>query len=140
MTLPLTINQALERLNALDGQPVELEGILDASHGGGYELLHYPKVERATSYDRNDSRYRSALWLAFGDGSLRPNHEALSRWCGKRVRVHGVIRTVNPHPELAGFFGSGFGPWGNWPAEVESFILQRVSADARRDVNSAVSP
>lgn len=136
MTSPLTINEVFEQLAELDGQPLELEGILIADDSGGYEILHYPNSARIPCFIDGETEYRQSIWLAFGNGSLQPNKEALQRWSGKRVRVHGVMRSISTLPTIEGFGKGGFGPWGLWPAEVEAYILQRVSADERREYRS----
>jgi hypothetical protein len=136
MTSPLTINEVFEQLAELDGQPLELEGILIADDSGGYEILHYPNSARIPCFIDGETEYRQSIWLAFGNGSLQPNKDALQRWSGKRVRVHGVMRSISTLPTIKGFGKGGFGPWGLWPAEVEAYILQRVSADERREHRS----
>ncbi|NHZ92231.1 hypothetical protein F2P45_24970 [Massilia sp. CCM 8733] len=132
MTNPLTINQVLDRLAALDGQPVEIDGILWADDQGGYALMHYPKSERQPRFFNGGSDYPPDIWIAFGAGSLQPNLAALKRWEGKRVRIHGLLRSVQNLPQFGDLGKGGFGPWGAWPAEIEPYILQRVSADERR--------
>ena len=121
MSKPLTINQAFAALAELEGQAVQLEGILVAYDSGGYELLHYPSAERIAYRNANGRECHPAFWVAFGSGSLQPNHRALRRWSGKRVRVHGTVR---PGRSDLGEFHS---------AVIEAFILQRVSAEERRE-------
>lgn len=132
MTSPLTVNQVFERFGELGGQPVELEGVLIAEDSGGYELLHYPKSARISCFVDGETEYRQSIWLAFGNGSLQPNRDALQRWSGKRVRIHGVMQSVSALPTIGGLGKGGFGPWGFWPAEVEVYILQRVTAEERK--------
>lgn len=132
MTSPLTINQVFERLAELDGQPLELEGVLVADDSGGYELLHYPNSARIPCFVDGEIEYRHSFWLTFGNGSLQPKKDVLQRWSGKRVRVHGVMRSVNSLPIIEGLGKGGFGPWGFWPAEIEAYILQRITAEERR--------
>jgi len=132
MTAPLPINEVLNRLSELDGVPVQLEGIL-AIHAEGYEIKHYPRAERRHEYVDGESSYQSGVWLAFGDGSIQPNVSALSRWNGKRVRISGVIHSLSSLPSLGWVGKGGFGPWGFWPAEVETYSIQRVTAEERRE-------
>ena len=132
MTRSRAVNEALEQLADLEGEPVEIEGILEAD-SEGYELVHYPRSERRTAYLEGDDEYRPAFWLAFGNGSLRPNHAALKRWLGKRVRVHGLVRSLAALPVVSGLGKGGFGPWGFWPAEIEPYSVQRLTAEERRD-------
>jgi len=133
MTSPLTINQVFERLSELDGQPVELEGVLIADDSGGYELLHYPKSARISCFVDGEIEYRQSICPGFGNGSLQPNKDTLQRWSRKRVRIHGVLRSLSALPIIEGLGKGGFGPWGFWPAEVEVYILQRVTAEERRE-------
>lgn len=136
MTSPLPINEVFERLAELDGQPLELEAVLIADDSGGFELLHYPNSARIPYFVDGETEYRQSIWLAFGNGSLQPNKDALQRWSGKRVRVHGVLRSVSALLTFGGLGKGGFGPWGLWPAEVEAYILQRVTAEERRERSS----
>jgi hypothetical protein len=123
-----SVNQAISQLDELRGQPVELEGVLEAAGlmPIGYELLHYPAAERATGTNK-DARHRSSIWLHFGTGSVQPNRTALARWCGKRVRVHGIVYSA---PEFTALSD----PLGSWPAHIEVYSVQRVTKDQRRQV------
>ena len=132
MTNPRTINQVMEQLAEIDGQAVELEGIL-ALEPEGYHLLHFPKAERKPGPAESDNIYQSGVWLAFGSGSLQPNHSALSRWLGKRVRVYGVARTIASLPAFGSLGRGGFGSHGLWPAQIEPYYNQRLSAEERRE-------
>jgi hypothetical protein len=128
MTNPLAVNDALDRIAELDGTPIELEGILGVEPEG-YHLLHYPKVERKPDYlDVSGRSYPPSVILAFGNGSLQPNVDTLSRWIGKRVRVHGVLHST-PLPRgdeqtiLTGLVT---------PARIEPYSVQRLTSDERR--------
>jgi hypothetical protein len=115
MTNPRTVNQALDELVELDGKAAEIEGIL-VVESEGYHLLHYPKAERRPGPTDGKIQYQPGIWLSFGTGSVQPNHVALSRWLGKRVRVHGLVRTIASLPDAGSLGRGGFGPWGFWPA------------------------
>jgi hypothetical protein len=128
MTNPLSINSALEQLGHLDGMPAELEGIL-AAGGEGYQLLHYPRSERKADHKHGQQSYEPGVAIEFGNGSLQPNHRALARWLGKRVRVHGLIRTRLLPPAFATMDIFGI----LWPASIEPFTIQRLTADERRE-------
>ena len=127
------VNEVLDRLTELDGKPVLLEGVLQV-HEEGYEVQHYPKAERRPQHAEDCHSYQAGIWLAFGNGSIQPNGVALKRWQGKRVRVSGVIRSLASLPSFGGSLGKGgFGPWGFWPAEIEAYSVQRVTAEERRE-------
>jgi hypothetical protein len=127
-----TVNEALDLLDSLDGQPVQIEGVL-VIEPEGYELVHYPKVERRVASSEDGVVIRSSFCLAFGNGSLQPNQKALARWQGKKVRVHGVIHTPELRPAYGSLGKGGFGPHGFWPAEIECYSVQRVTAEERRE-------
>lgn len=131
MTHPLAINSALDQLVELDGMPVELEGVL-AVEPEGYQLLHYPKAERRPAYRDGHRSYPPTVLLAFGNGSLQPNRNALTRWLGKRVRVHGILRsTLLPRSyENMDVFGLVM------PASIEPYSIQRLTAGERRDIHA----
>lgn len=77
------------------------------------------------------SEYHPAVCMAFGRGSLQPNLAALRRWSGKRVRVHGVLRSTLPRPAF-GAIDAYFDTFGGWLVDIEPYSLQRVSAFERR--------
>jgi hypothetical protein len=131
--MPRSVNQLLDELNSVEDAPIEVEGVLNAQPEG-YELLHYPKSERRGNDEVEEPIYRSNVWLAFGNGSLQPNHSALARWLGKRVRVHGIVQTASsPLPSREFHHHGGFGPYGFWLAQLEVYSIQRVTAEARRE-------
>jgi len=132
MTSPRAVNDIIDNLSELDGQPLEVEGIL-FRESEGYQLLHYPKAERKAGPTVGEHTYKAAVWISPGNGSLRLNNDALSRWVGKRVRVHGILQSYTAL-EFHGFMGKGgFGPWGFWPAQIEPYSIQRVTAEERRE-------
>lgn len=106
MTAPLSVNGVLEELPHLNGSPVEVEGILGVLEEG-YEFSHYPKAEGRPDKTDGPPFYASKIWLAFGMGSVQPNHEVLARWAGKRVRAHGVLHApeVPLNPAVWGLGG-----------------------------------
>jgi hypothetical protein len=127
MTNPITINHVLDRLPELSGRPVELEGVL-VSDGGHYQVLHYPKSERRTEHTDGQLSYAPSVVLEFGDGSSQPNKVALSRWQGKRVRVHGILKARLLPREYAGMDIFGI----IYPGSIEPYSIQRLTADERR--------
>jgi hypothetical protein len=128
MTHPLAINHALDRLAELDGMPIELEGIL-AAEPEGYQLLHYPKSERRPAYKDGGRSYPPIVVLTFGNGGMQPNESALTRWLGKRVRIHGVLHsTLLPRSyENMDVFGLVT------PASIRPYSIQRLTAEERRE-------
>ena len=132
MTAHRSVNDVLAHLGALDEQPLELEGILEA-HPEGFELLHYPKSERIAGPQDGDHQYQAGVWVGFGGGSLQPNRDALNRWVGKRVRIHGILSSYLSLQPVGSFGRGGFGPWGFWPAQIEPYSVQRVTAEERRE-------
>ncbi len=131
MAVHRTVHEVLDSLPKLEGQPVELEGVLGAEPEG-YEVLHYPKAERRANSLDEGPILRSSIWLEFGIGSIQPNRQVLNRWQGKRVRIHGIVHSPEPRPATV-FGKGGFGPSGFWPAAVEVYSIQRVTAEQRHE-------
>lgn len=127
-----TVNDVLDQAIELNGQPVEVEGILTVQPEG-YHLLHFPKSERRDDRTDDGPIYRSSLWLATGSGSLQQNHSVLGRWCGKRVRVHGIVHSSLSQPSQTFHGHGGYGPFGFWPAQVMPYSVQRVTSGQRRE-------
>ena len=130
MTLHKTVNDTLDHI---DGSPLEVEGVLNSSFAGHlgrheYWLLHYPKTERSSGGSVNQSAQRSRLLLEFGDGSIRPNPVALTRWEGKRIRVHGIAWPAKTSPSLDFYEGS----IAYYP-RLEVYSVQRVTSEQRRE-------
>lgn len=124
-----SVHDVLDSLAALDGQAVEIEGVL-GTETEGYEVLHYPKSQRRAATAADGPIYLSSLWLEFGTGSIQPNRQALKRWDGKRVRVHGIVHAPEARPATA-FGKGGFGPYGFWPAAIEVYSIQRATSEQR---------
>jgi hypothetical protein len=123
------VSDVLERLEDLHGTAVQVEGVLTTSRsgtGGGYELLHYPGAERQELNDPQQFK----LWLEFGTGSIKPNNTVLTRWIGKRVRVHGIAcrpkYLLNPSVECS------MSDPSCWQAHLEVYSVQRVTSEQRR--------
>jgi hypothetical protein len=127
MTNPLAINYALDWLAELNGHPFELEGI-SMLDGGRYQLLHYPKSERRTEHTDGRLSYEPCLTLEFGNGSVQPNNVALSRWKGRRVRVHGILTARLLPQKYAEMDILGI----LCPGAIEPYSIQRITADERR--------
>lgn len=132
MSQHISVNDTLDRISELAGSPVEVEGVLDSSFDGclgrsEYWLLHYPKAERRTAATTPQSVQPSRLWLAFGDGSLRPNPVALTRWNGKRVRVQGIAWPARTASEDL-FAGNSV-----YYAHLEVYSIQRLASEQRKE-------
>jgi hypothetical protein len=132
MTAHRSVNEVLAQLATLDGQPLEIEGILELQPEG-FSLLHYPKAERKVGPQEGEHQYEASVWVGFGGGSLQPNREALNRWVGKRVRIHGILSVYLSLQPFGTFGRGGFGPWGFWPAQIEPYSVQRITSEERRE-------
>jgi hypothetical protein len=131
MTQHKSVNDCIDGLADMPGSPVEVEGVLNttvAGHLGTREhwLLHYPKAERRPDASGNPSAPRSRLLLEFGDGSIRPNLEALARWKDKRVRVHGIVRPAKTPMALSDASSAYY-------THLEVYSIQRVTSNQRRE-------
>jgi hypothetical protein len=125
MTSPVSVNYVFENLKTLEGQPVELEGILSSQ----MYVMHYPSAEGFSEFVCRGRSYEPGVVLDFGNGSIQANYPTLERWVGKRVRVHGIIRSRLLPPERDGWDVLGL----MVPASIEVYSLQRLTADERRE-------
>lgn len=100
----LSVNEAIEQLIRLDGEPVAVHGILryEFEH---IAIWHYPKAEQ------HDDDYGSCIWLSTGSGSVQLNHRGLERLNGHRVSVMGTLHA--PDVRLG-----GCGHMSTAPAEI----------------------
>ena len=109
-TRPLSVNEALSRLDELRDSDVEIEGILHFDFED-VAIYHFPVAERADGYD-------SSIWLEVGSGSLAFDPKVCARLNGKRVSVRGNLLS----PE-AGFDGCGH--MSLWPATLLARTLDQ---------------
>jgi hypothetical protein len=49
------------------------------------------------------------------------------------VRIHGILSCYVSLPPVGALGRGGFGPWGFWPAQIEPYSVQRVTAEERRE-------
>lgn len=114
----LTVNEVIDRFPELDGQPVDVTGLLTFEFENT-SLGHFPKAERREITEEIEPPYyQSSVWLAFGSGGIQPTENVLSKWAGKRVLVTGVLRG----PRGPG----GCGHFGGWGWEIEPYSIERV--------------
>ena len=126
-----SVNDCLDHLAAMVGGPLEVEGVLTSTLApdlGGHEywLLHYPKTERRVVATGSPSAQASRLLLEFGDGSIRPNPEALARWQDKRVRVHGIVTPAKTPMALSDRSSA-------YCIHLAVYSAQRVTSEQRRE-------
>ena len=100
---PLSVNEAISRLDALDGQPVALTGILRFEFED-VSLNHAPTSEQKHSSNQ------SSIWLSVSCGALGFDTKVCERWHGKIVTVEGVLHKSDPK--------IGAGHMGLWPATL----------------------
>lgn len=110
----LSVNAALEQLEALQGIDVQIQGILHFQFED-VALYHHPQAERKDGYD-------SSIWLDVGAGSLGFDTEACARLNGKLVSAQGTL--FGPDPK---FGGCGHGSL--WPATMLARTLERAWVD-----------
>jgi len=114
----LNVNELMDRRGELDGQPVEVFGLLTFEFEN-CSIQHFPKSEQRELSDAPAESYNpSSIWLNFGIGSIRPNEQVLSGWNGKRVRVAGMVRCAREP------FGCGH--LSGWDCAIEPFSIERV--------------
>lgn len=85
MSTFLSVNEVIDRADELDGEPIEIAGLLTFKFEC-QSLGHFPKAERREITEAVDPPYyQSSIWVAFGTGSVHPNQDVLTHWAGKRV-------------------------------------------------------
>ena len=112
----LSVNEALDQLSNLSGQPVAIHGILhfEFEH---IAIWHYPKAERR---DIDPFGFASStIWLSSGSGIIRFNERGLEKLRGHRVSVLGTLYAPDPR------FG-GCGHLSGSPAEILVSSIDRL--------------
>ena len=116
MTNQLSVNEALDHLDRLNGAPVIVRGILhfEFEH---IALWHYPKAERRDTEPFGWAS--SSIWLSTGSGSVQFNESGLKQLHGHRVAVSGTLHAPDPHLGGCGHFSAN-------PAEILVSSIDRV--------------
>jgi hypothetical protein len=116
MTNTLSVNEALDQLQRLNGAPVAVYGILhfEFEH---IALWHYPKAQRRDVEPFGWAS--SSIWLSTGSGSVQLDERGLKQLHGHRVSVLGILHAPDPH------FG-GCGHLSASPAEIVVSSIERV--------------
>lgn len=109
MARPLSINEALDRLDELADTDICVRGILCFAFENRC-LVHLPYAERRGGYS-------SSIWIEVGAGALQFDRRVCESLGGKRVIVEGTL--IRPDP----IFGGGH--MGLWPAEIVARTLRR---------------
>lgn len=111
MNEPLSINEALDRLDELAGKDVCIKGILSFEFEN-ISISHSPKSERRNGY-------KSSVWLEVGSGALGFDRKVCESFHGKTVVAEGSLTKPDP------FFGGG-GHMCLWPAEFLARTLKKA--------------
>lgn len=114
---PLSINQAIDRLDELHGLDITIYGILSFEFEDCC-IEHYPKAERRLAVGNRDGFTNSSIWLEVGTGSLGFNVPTLKKWHGKRVVIEGTL--YGPGPMF-----DGCGHLSRWPAAILARTIER---------------
>ncbi len=111
MNEPLSINEALDRLDELAGKDIFIKGILSFDFED-MSISHCPKSERRDGY-------KSSVWLEVGSGVLGFDNKVCESLHGKIIVAEGSL--IKPDP----YFGGG-GHMCLWPAEFLARTLERA--------------
>jgi hypothetical protein len=103
MPNPLSVNEALKRIDELAGSDICVRGLLTFEFEN-VSITHLPRAER---YDGG----MSSIWLSTGHGALSFNQDKCKSLSGKIVVVEGTL--LKPRPPFA-----GCGHMSLWPAEL----------------------
>jgi len=114
MRQPLSVNEALDRIDELSGFDICVRGLLTFEFED-VSITHLPRA------DRRDV-YKSSIWLSTGCGALGFDEKRCKTLSGKIVVVEGKL--FKPEPPLG-----GCGHMGLWPAELLARTLERDSSN-----------
>lgn len=110
MRQPLSVNEALDRIDELAGSDIYVRGLFSFEFED-ISITHLPRA------DRRDG-YMSSIWLSTGTGALGFEDERCKSLSGKIVVVEGTL--FKSEPSL-----HGCGHMGLWPAELLARTLER---------------
>jgi len=110
MPEPLSINEALDRIDELAGCDICVRGLLTFEFED-ISIAHLPRAERRDGE-------MSSIWLSTGTGALGFDQQRCQSLNGKIVVVEGTL--LKPEPS----FG-GCGHMSLWPAELLARTLER---------------
>jgi len=116
MSGSLSVNEALDQLVRLNGEPVAIHGILRFEFEQ-IAIWHYPKAERRDA--ERFGKASSSIWLSTGSGSVQLNERGLEKLDGHRVSIQGTLHA--PDPRLG-----GCGHISGTPAEILVSSIDRL--------------
>jgi hypothetical protein len=117
----ISVNEALDRLDELEGQPVEIYGLLSFERDD-HGRWHFPKAERHAVQKGVHTFDGSRIWVAFNNGSIQPNIPVISRWHGRRVAIFGVHN--GPPKDTPWSRGRSY--MSLWLAEIVPYSIERM--------------
>lgn len=98
----LSVNEAIDRVEALDGANIYLEGVLS------YEFENV-SIDHCVNSERRANGYGSSIWLEVNH-VLKFDSRVMDKWSGKKVLVEGMLE--KPDAEF------GAGHMGLWHATI----------------------
>ncbi len=110
MRQPLSVNEALDRIDELAGSDIYVRGLFSFEFED-ISITHLPRA------DRRDG-YTSSIWLSTGSGTLHFDETRCKSLNGKIVVVEGTLFKSEPP-----FYGCGH--MGLWPGELLARTLER---------------
>lgn len=116
--MPISVNEALDRLSGLDGKSVEIYGILCLDFEDQC-VSHVPDSERRHIYKGNRYINGSSIWTNFVPDQLDNPDEALRQYDRQRVVTTGIL--TKPPPGY-----DGCGHFSQWPAEIKVTTIRRI--------------
>jgi hypothetical protein len=117
----ISVNEAIDRLDELEGQPVEIYGLLSFERDN-HSLSHFPRAECRTVQKGIHTFDASSIWIEFNVGSIQPNGPVLTRWQGRRVAIFGVLH--DPLKDTPWSRGRSY--MSQWLAEIVPYSIERM--------------
>jgi len=105
----ISVNQAIEQLETLDGTVVEVYGAISLEFEGRC-IMHIPRGEVTPD--------QSSIWVDFDLNAIGQPEQWLKQFDGRHVRVTGILTAPDP------LFG-GCGHFSLWPAALLVTAIQK---------------
>ncbi len=95
---PISVNEAIDRLNELNGQTVIVTGLLCLDFEG-HCINYIPKSE---SRDQGSGAYQSSIWVYFDLEEIKHRAQWLDQFDGRHVRATGRLDGPDPRYQACG--------------------------------------
>lgn len=120
--MPISVNEAIDRLEELDGQDVEIFGALSLEFEGTC-ITHIPRDERWDRHKGGCHHYGSSIWTNYDLDRMGVTEEALRQFDRRQIVDSGKLKKP-----AAG--SAGCGHFSLWPTEMDVANVQKLETEA----------